>query len=187
LLKVTNDQPKEDVESQVAALLLLQRAVEAPPTCYPQPRADGIGHVSMVGGSPSILLDFLDGMPADKVVVAATAAGDVGGDGGVVARVLRGAGSALGKLHTVPVPSEAELAAASIRDAGGPGRYPGVHPAAACNVGFQQDYAAEWGLVTSFSLLASRGSDDSCTSHAHSPCLSWRQTRAKIGPLLSQS
>ena len=65
------------------------------------------------GNSPSIVLDFLAGSPADKVLVSGNLA--------VQERVVSGAGAALAGLHAVPMPDEAEIAAAGLRDAGGPG------------------------------------------------------------------
>lgn len=135
LLKCTNDQPLEDVAAQVAALLFLKRAPSAPPTCYPWPLAgEETGYLSMSTGSPSIVLDFLDGGAADKVLLNGGAA--------IMDRLFRGAGSALAKLHSVPLGSDAEMAATGIRDAGGPGRYPGKDPASCCFVG-QQDKLVE--------------------------------------------
>lgn len=58
------------------------------------------------GNSPSIVLDFLEGSPADKVMV--------GGDLAVQERVVNGAGAALAGLHAVPMPDEAEITAAGI-------------------------------------------------------------------------
>jgi hypothetical protein len=56
-------------------------------------------------------------------------------------------GAALGKLHSVPLGSPEEMAATEIRDAGGPGRYPGEDPAACCFVGnhpgFVDSFASE--------------------------------------------
>ena len=47
----------------------------------------------------------------------------------------------------MPLGSDAEMAATGIRDAGGPGRYPGNDPAACCFVGHQEklvdNFAAE--------------------------------------------
>ena len=72
LLKCTNDQPIEDVDAQVRALLFMRSGDTAPPTCYPWPLADTEkGYVSMTTGSPSIILDFLEGGPADKVLLKA--------------------------------------------------------------------------------------------------------------------
>ena len=143
LLKCTNDQPKADVEAQVGALLFLKLAPTAPSTCYPwplagkQPRsANASDYVSMRTGSPSIVLDFLAGAPADKVLQA--------GGAPIVQALFAGAGAALAKLHNVPLPGDAELAAVGMRDAGGPGRYPGRDPAAACFVGRQQEFVGEF-------------------------------------------
>ena len=137
LLKCTNDQPSADVEAQVAALLFLKQAASAPPTCYPWAlAAAGAGHVSMSTGSPSIVLDFLEGAPADKVLQAGGAA--------ITELLFGGAGSALAKLHSVPLPSAEALASTGIRDAGGPGRYPGADPAAACFVGMQEQLVEEF-------------------------------------------
>jgi hypothetical protein len=131
LLKCTNDQPQEDVAAQVAALLFLKRAPSAPPTCYPWPLAggEGAGYLTMSTGSPTIILDFLDGGAADKALLRGGAA--------ITERLFHGAGSALAKLHSVPLGSNAEMAATGIRDAGGPGRYPGKDPASCCFVGNQ--------------------------------------------------
>ena len=137
LLKCTNQQPRADVEAQVAALLFLKQAASAPPTCYPWAlAAAGAGHVSMSTGSPSIVLDFLEGAPADKVLQAGGAA--------ITELLFGGAGSALAKLHSVPLPSAEALASTGIRDAGGPGRYPGADPTAACFVGMQEQLVEEF-------------------------------------------
>lgn len=143
LLKCTNDQPRADVEAQVAALLFFRRAAAAPPTCYPVPLAccrddlsNPASYVSMSTGSPSIVLDFLPGRPADKVLTTGGAA--------VADKVLFGTAAALARLHSVPLPPDAELAVAGLRDAGGPGRYPGRDPAAACFVGMQPRLVVEF-------------------------------------------
>lgn len=83
----------------------------------------------MSTGSPTIILDFLDGGAADKALLRGGAA--------ITERLFHGAGSALAKLHSVPLGSNAEMAATGIRDAGGPGRYPGKDPASCCFVGNQ--------------------------------------------------
>ena len=70
LLKCTNDQPQADVEAQIAALLFFKRAPTAPRTCYPRPLVGAedlslpANYITMVTGSPSIVLDFLPGLPA---------------------------------------------------------------------------------------------------------------------------
>jgi hypothetical protein len=188
LLKCTNDQPRSDVEAQVATLLFMRQAgATAPPTCYPWPLAgdDAAGYLTMTTGSPSIILDFLDGGPADKALLKAGPSITSRLFGGAVTALLSRfrlpcwttpherhplpaclawpvrlpvlthclaaasarrtmQGSALAKLHKVPLGSAEEMAAIGIRDAGGPGRYPGQDPAACCFVGHQP------GLVESF-------------------------------------
>jgi Ser/Thr protein kinase RdoA (MazF antagonist) len=151
LLKCTNDQPKADVEAQVSALLFLRSASTAPPTCYPWPLGGGgsscgsggvaADYVSMRTGSPSIVLDFLAGGPADKVLASA---GGAGAPVDVVRRIFGGAGGALAQLHSVALPPDAEVATAGIRDAGGAGRFPGADLAAACFVGQQPAFVAEF-------------------------------------------
>ena len=101
---------------------------------------DEAGYLSMSTGSPTIILDFLEGGAADKALLKGGAA--------ITQRLFHGAGSALAKLHSVPLGSDAEMAATGIRDAGGPGRYPGNDPAACCFVGHQEK------LVDSFAAEA---------------------------------
>jgi aminoglycoside phosphotransferase (APT) family kinase protein len=102
-------------------------------------------YVSMsYGNSPSIVLDFLEGRPADKVLVLGDAT-----DPTISERVVTGAGAALAALHAVPLPDSSELAGTGLRDAGGGGSntYPGPDPAAACNVGQHKQFAAEFAQV----------------------------------------
>lgn len=174
LLKCTNEQPRSDVEGQISALLFLRRAGDAAPsTCYPWPlKSQGVegasNYISMQTGSPSVVLDFLPGLAADKVLAAHK------NEPAVMRRLLRGAAQALAKLHSVQLPSSAELQSSGIRDAGGPDRYPGADTAAACFVGQQAQF------VTEFAAAPTLGDHPFVPLHAQAVPEVVRTMRARV-------